>query len=296
MNISSEGKSAPKVVWTFDARGKITSLIADPVFVCSGSGLGSLDVLDARNGGRIWSKDVAYTVWSLVAIDDFLVVFAFSSSQGGAVYTFDRKTGREEWIVSVEGVGSLAGGSGVVYVGTDGSIFAFDVANGTKIWTADIIGTAHTLVYHNGTLFANTCDVGRDAAGYVYAFDAATGKRKWNSDEHYWLGSMLICPPLVLVSCSDDVIALRADRGQATWRFSAEWTIQGLTWFKDNIHVASSDKNIYALEMITGEERWRFRCGGAPVALTVGLGLVLACSQDGSVYALDAVTGNRQYR
>jgi outer membrane protein assembly factor BamB len=98
-------------------------------------------------GFNIWAIQVSdgYILWHSYAGDDVHVtpaagagIVAIGSIDEGVV-VLNASTGATLWTAPYEGEvwGSPVIANGVVYVGTDAGLLAYDAANGTKVWVSN---------------------------------------------------------------------------------------------------------------------------------------------------------------
>ena len=160
-----------------------------------------------------------------------------------------------------------------VYVGgTDGRVYAIDVASGVELWTARIGGAiASTPALSTDRVFVST------RSNDVIALDRRSGKEVWRArtgpditthpgGEHwdYFSSSPTLAGDAVLVGSGDGRLhALRAGSGTTIWTFKADGRIRGSSRVKDGAAIFGTIRgSVYAVSIADGRERWRFETDG----------------------------------
>lgn len=210
---------------------------------------------------------------------------------------------------------------GTVYVGgTDGRVYAIDVASGAELWTASIGGAvASTPALSTDRVFVST------RSNDVIALDRRFGKEVWRArtgpdiathpgGEHwdYFSSSPTLAGDALFVGSGDGRLhALRAGSGTTIWTFKADGRIRGSPRVKDGTAIFGTIRgSVYAVSIADGRERWRFETDGyridsaaagfdrtSVIAAPVFFGdLVYIGSRDGRFYALSFADGRERWR
>ena len=88
----------------------------------------------------------------------------------------NRGSGSTLWTVSCDCPLSLIKAGSILFAGGDGKVRAYDVSDGTEVWTQPVLGRAAGLAAAQGYLFAST------DAGHVYAFGSRQGDLDGDGD------------------------------------------------------------------------------------------------------------------
>jgi len=317
------------VMWRVSTGGAVRStpaVTATRIFI--GSGDGSLYALERTRGRIVWRFAAGDPVTASPAVSGGTVVAA---TQGGRLFAVDERTGQLRWsrhagpalpyntypagAWDIWASSPVISGTTVVIGGSDGVIYALDLASGKERWTVRTGGRVRaTAAIADGTVIVGSWD------GRVYALDLATGAERW---VHHTIGDTLdsrkfgydrralqsspaIMDGRVFIGSRDGgLYALDARTGERYWRAThrGSWVV-GSPAVKDGVvYVGSSDGQfVQAVDAATGTERWRFATGAnvlsSPV-LVRGLLIVGTEANDspwGDVLALDAATGSFRWR
>jgi len=157
----------------------------------------------------------------------------------------------------------------VVYIGSsDGSVYAFALADGSVHWRARVGAPVSSTVALTGALAIVQSD-----DGSVHALSLADGSERW------------------------------VHRGGAAaplaWGFENGdyFTSSPVALGEDAVIVGGRDGRLVALDAATGRERWRYDAGAQIWgSLAVGDGTVVVGDQRGRVHAVDAGTGRPLWR
>ncbi len=182
---------------------------------------------------------------------------------------------------------------GVVYIGGDDGLYAFDAQTGTQLWKfATPAGVGSSPAVDHGLVFAST-------GATVYAIDATTHLAKWSfvtgGTTFLAQGSVAVKHGLVYVAVGGQQLrALDEQTGAVVWsvsnpgfRFSSPAVANGI------VYEGSTDHSLYAFDARTGAPKWSFATGTniAFNSPTVANGVVYVGSYDDNIYALNALTG-----
>ncbi|MFY1637234.1 PQQ-binding-like beta-propeller repeat protein [Solwaraspora sp. WMMB335] len=143
---------------------------------------------------------------------------AVFSANNGRVYAADRSTGRQRWRYAPPAADrlsrQLAATDGAVAVtGSDGRCYAIDSRDGALRWRRDGTGSEFAPpAAADGVVFTASFD------GYVHALGAGDGRPRWRTRVNgYVLGRLTVAGPLVYVSTTTVVTALRVATGSIVW-------------------------------------------------------------------------------
>lgn len=105
------------------------------------------------------------------AIREFPAATAVIATATNTFLVIDRKVqklpragGTALWTTDLPGAATLILGGNTLYCGGENVVAAFDIANGTQLWSAPVVGTVHSLALANGMLYAST------SKGKIHAF------------------------------------------------------------------------------------------------------------------------------
>lgn len=134
-----------------------------------------------------WTFDVGGSYWDQhllhypLIVDGTVYSNVVREGERGGLVAIDAETGESETIIETEQYlwkPTIVGET--LYTVLDGSIAAFDLTNGSKIWqTESLFSWPGPPIYADGTVVT-----GR--SGVVIAFDATTGERQWKVGENDW--------------------------------------------------------------------------------------------------------------
>jgi outer membrane protein assembly factor BamB len=229
---------------------------------------GILNVLDAANGSRIWSRN---------AVND---------------------TGAKipAWGISA----SPLIVNDLVIVAASGTLAAYDLANGTPRW----IGPAGRASYsspHLVTIGGVPQVVLLNADG-AFAFSPTDGSRLW---EHAWEGVPIVQPNitadgdmLIAVSESSGTRRLAVARGADGWTAEERWTSEEMNpYFNDFVihkgHAYGFNGNsLVCIDLANGARKWRGGVGGygnGQLVLLADQDLLVVLSEQGELALVKAV-------
>jgi outer membrane protein assembly factor BamB len=229
------------------------------------SGLnGEVVALDARTGKLRWRRVIGPSETSPLVAGGLV----YAGDWTGAVYAFDRKTGRTAWTYrtggEVKGAFALTGKR--LFVGSyDHHLYALNARTGALIWR----GSAQERLGGRGTFYSTPAAAyGRvyigSTDGKVYSFGATSGELRWSqSTGGYVYGSPAVWKERILVgSYSGSFFALDAATGDIRWEFRADGPISGsASVIGDVVYFSTLAGRTYGLEAATGKRIWSFPDG-----------------------------------
>ena len=230
---------------------------------------GILNVLDAADGHRIWSRDVAAE--SGIALPDW----GFSSSP-----------------LLVDDL---------VVVAAAGTLVAYDRATGVPRWSADDGGAGYSSPH--ALTVGGVPQILLLAGGGVTSVDASAGTRLWQ----FSLTSSALAAPVVqpartadgdvLISSGDTsgIARVAVARGDGGWTVEERWRSRGLKpFFNDFVvhrgHAFGFDGSILAcIDLADGSRRWKGgRYGNGQLVLLADQDLLLVVSEQGELALVEA--------
>jgi outer membrane protein assembly factor BamB len=294
--------SPPKVLWSVETRGPVTS---SPAMAADGSVVvGSHDgelYLVGRDGKLGWHFATSDLIFSSPALVGGGI--AYIGSDDDHLYALDLGGRRLLWRFRIGscpqsvGVGPEAsrcdvdagptvGPDGVIYTGGD-AIYAIN-ADGTLRWrfvTGGHVASAPALL-PDGTAVAGSQD------NLIYAV-APNGAKRWDfrAADDVESSPAISEDGTIYVGSDDGKLYALSPTGQMLWAFSTGGDIRASPAIGPDgtIYVGAFDSLMYAIKR-DGTLSWTFRTGDRIVssALVDAAGTVIFGSQDDRLYALDS--------
>lgn len=224
---------------------------------------GILNVLDARNGSVVWSRNVAaetnidVPTWgfssSPIVVNDLVIVAA-----SGQLVAYETATGKQRW------VGPAGGGS----------------YSSPQLVT--INGVTQVLLTSNGRLTSVA---------------VADGKQLW---QHEWAANTIVQPAVIaggVVVTSQDagIRRLALAQNSGAWTIQERWTSNGLKpYFNDFVihkgHAFGFDGRILScVDLNDGQRKWKGgRYGNGQLVLLPDQDLLLVLSEEGELALVQA--------
>ncbi len=161
-------------LWTAATGGAVRSSPAlDDNAVYVGSDDGTLYAFDATTGKPLWG---AFTGGAVVSSPTVVNGIVYVGSNDGRVYAFNTADGNPVWSADAACVGAVSGTcamatpavvGGVVFIGSDegaglsetGTLYAFDAATGTPVWTAHPGIVQSSVAVANNTVFVSAATI-----------------------------------------------------------------------------------------------------------------------------------------
>lgn len=184
----------------------------------------------------------------------------------------------------------------------DGKLYALNVANGKRRWSAPTKGSLFaTPLVTEDSVYVGSMDHG------LYSFDKKTGRQNWRFDA----GTPLFSTPAV----SNGIVCFGANRkifgidvatGHEKWTQDAGSFFQSRAATADGVfYLGGWDNTLYALDAGTGQPRWKLPMGRsnsgrgtlsfyyspAITSPTIAEGRVFICTNDGLLHAVNIKTG-----
>ena len=151
-------------------------------------------------------------------------------------------------------------GGGMMFVASDGKIFAFDAKTGMTLWSHLSCSGVDTL---QAALGEHGLFVG-DGGGDLAAYDPATGVQLWCDDEG---GSITSAPAVhdnaVYITNGGDVVAVGQGTGVQRWRFTpADFgPVTNTPATANGVVYVTGGNSVFALNEKTGQKIWRKNLG-----------------------------------
>jgi outer membrane protein assembly factor BamB len=227
----------------------------------------------------------------------------YLESNNGYLYAVDAEDGSLKWGSGSGGnfgEASPAYGAGLLIVGGDQNVTAFDASTGAVAWTAPIgYFTDGGQAIAGGVVYTGDC------IGTMHALDLKTGAELWSKTG---LSSCIETTPAVadgrvFLGASNTnggrVFALDASSGHLLWRFKTQVGIaqSAPSVVRGTVYIGSLDGHLYALDAATGRVVWKDRLGGATHSSPgVAHGLVYIGDESGYLYAFHRRDGSLAWR
>ncbi|QLD89061.1 PQQ-like beta-propeller repeat protein [Natronomonas salina] len=198
---------------------------------------------------------------------------------------------------------------GVAYIGGyDGSLYAFDVETGERVWKTSnwrlhgAIAIGSSPVYWDGVIYvvAEYNYPFQEPSGTMWALDAETGEPLWHDDRLWGMPhpSLAIDPATErIITGSNDGVCYcwEFPSLEFAWEFQTDGEIKGtIPTYEGGAFVGSWDGYFRRLDLEDGTEEWRFETGRTIMSnpgIDPDAGVVYMGSDDRHVYALDAESG-----
>lgn len=248
------------------------------------------------DGDLLWSADVEPTERGMHGTPTVAGDTVYVGAYDGALYAFDRETGRRRWRVRLgDAIGSSpAYHDGRVYVAveyipSEGSLFAVDARTGevraTADWPADHPHSTPAVVSEADRVVVGSND------GDLYAWTLAL-ERAWEVETGAAVkGPVAVHDGSAFVGSWDHhLYRVALDDGAVEWRYETGDMVMsgaGIDPERGVVYVGSHDRHLHALDL-DGRRRWRFRTGGWIIGCPSVVGdRVLVGSYDDRLYALE---------
>lgn len=265
---------------------------------------GSITRFDATNGRQVWRIQAGKTISAGVGADNDTVAVG---TDKGEVLAFDA-SGKPKWTARVTteimAPPRVADGFVVVFVG-DGSIHAFNAADGSKKWVSQRVAPTLTVRnYAGGTSTRGGLFIGT-AGGRLLAIDITTGIIGWDSTvanpkgatELERIADVTSLPVIdgnqvCAVAYQGRVACFEITRGTLNWSRDIS-SLAGVAADNRNIYVTDDKGAVHALDRSTGASVWKqdllaARKIGGPQALGEFVAVV---DVEGYLHLLSATNG-----
>ena len=261
-----------------------------------------VSVEPAATSVQNFSLPVRYTVKAENgSVRKFIVVANFTpmvyvGSLDGLVLALDAMEGKLVWKSAIPSTSSSpAVGSGLVFISSIDSLYAFDAGNGTLKWRKFFARKLNSSIlspspiYENGTLYAASFD------GQLYAMEPTNGAVKWqfsNPTLKPFSSSFTLRNNTIYIGAEDSTLySIDANTGVAKWkRRLGGFILVSPALDNGKVYASASNNVAYAIDATTGIELWNNGFGGYYSTIAAANGL-LYVTRSTYLYALDGTTG-----
>lgn len=209
----------------------------------------------------------------------------------------------------------VVGGGSLFVVDTNGSVHAFDAANGSRRWThtIDVGGDLENAAFGGGVSYADGRVYATNGAGDVFALDAASGSEIWKVRPAGPLrGAPTVAFNQLFVMTQDNqIFALNMSDGAVVWNDTASPGESGVFGVaapaagQGSVIAGYSTGELVAYRYENGRNLWSDALARTSISTQVGTltdvdadpiidsGRVYALGQGGRMAAYELVTGQR---
>ena len=240
---------------------------------------GDLLALDATNGTKLWSKNVAQKkgFWSrdegsrVTGGPGYGEQTILLGTNKGNVLTLSAETGKEQWsaTVSSEILSAPRRASGTVVVRTiDGKLFALDADSGRRLWIYErsvpnltLRGTSSPVIFDNVVICG--FDEGR-----LIAVELRTGKLIWEVRITTARGSseldrmvdidsepVVVNGVIYVATYQGHIAAVQLENGRIIWNRDLS-SYAGFSVDNDNVYVTDEHSHVLAFDRFSGTPLW----------------------------------------
>jgi eukaryotic-like serine/threonine-protein kinase len=249
-----------------------------------------------------FSSPVRYTVKAENgSVRKYIVIAKFRpmvyvASLDGLILAHDAIDGKRVWKIPFPLTSSSpAVGSGLLFINSFDSLYAFDARNGTLKWRKSIGSSQYTSrfspspVYENGTLYTASFD------GSLYAMEPTSGAIKWqfsNPSRKAFASSFTFRNNTIYIGADDSTLySIDANAGTVKWKRR----LGGVVFVRpavDNgiVYASASNNRAYAINSTSGVELWNNEFGGYNATIAAANG-TLYVTRGRYLFALDGMTG-----
>ena len=269
-------------------------ILADDILY-TGSGNGTLYALDVQTGEKLWSTDGFSQLENSGAVGGDILV---AGGYDGRVRALDRHSGEALWsfntVYPVQASPLIV--EDHVFVATDHTLYALDLATGKLQWQAPTGKEGAYMgspAYEDGVIYTT-------GGKSLLAMDGTDGKELWRIERGDMFTAPAVANGMVYIGNFDKYFyAFDQKTGTEKWKI---WS-DGLFWagpaVEGDIVYAGNDDLVYALDAQTGEQLWMFQMAGKSVSEPMISDSVLYVSDSAHefprgprhLYALDAASG-----
>ncbi len=256
------------------------------------------------------------------------------SRYSGIVHALDGKTGTILWEKKFEkhlgGNPFCVGNDGILYITTNGNLFALDGKTGEEKWAYSVSDDFCLVEEHAcflngtpaidaiGTVYVSglTSTQGIPSSHFVFALDIKTRIKKWQFKTDKQSGGSfsilaIVGDGTVYIGNAEGLYALDSKTGISKWEFKKQYPSKpaigsdGTIYFGADYY-SNEEANFFALDGKTGVKKWEFkafgRIVGAPVIGADGT-IYFANGKinnnsvfiPAKIYALDSLTGTKKW-
>lgn len=296
--VDEQGPDENDVLWSTNLGCffNTPSVANDVVYVGSYYDGGKLHAVNADNGTEIWTYSTDKIVLDAPAIvGEIVYIGSKSSHKLFALYT---SNGTKKWdsVIDHGITTSPLVVNNMVYCGSgNGTIYAYNAHNGSKIWEycTDGLGPVDSSpAYAYGMIYVGSSD------DRIYALDAINGSKIWDFNTGGGISSSpSVVDGIVYVGVgypASMIYALNAFNGSKLWEYETKdsvWSSPAVA--HGMVYIGSDDYNIYALDAVTGNKIWNYTTDSSiRSSPAITNDMVYICSF-GYLYALNAFNGSK---
>lgn len=247
--------------------------------VCVTSPGGNLYGLDSQTGQQLWICQLGKEkrIFSPVIAEGAIYILSRQTGKPIAdqyFHAIDVRSGQQKWQFSLPPLSSSSAfiespfasyspvvAQRVVYIGgSDGNLYAIDVASGELIWS---LSTTKNMPLTSPAIDEEIiCICSHD--GYLYAVDLTTRQQRWKFEIGALSRLTLAIPAIannrVYVVTTENLLhALNLQTGEPLWTFNGgKQPLYYPAISEEMVCVNSGEKLLSALDVETGQPRWRF--------------------------------------
>ncbi len=268
--------------------------------VVAGDDAGTVHALDVATGNERWRYQALGPVHSSQAVVDGVI---YGASLGGDLFALDASTGAERWQVMAQGAisRSVAYADGLLYAGSGGAtdadmgtLVAYDPADGTTRWSAQLApGNTSTPTVTGGRAYVTDgLDVVTTRPHALHVLDAATGEPAWPGTFSIASGGMLLIDvvtdrAVVLGTEDGELVALDPATGILLWQMSVGGALSpNGAVVGDELIASVGGQRLMAVDLATGDVLWTFGTKGDPSAASVLDGRIVVGTTLGQVITI----------
>lgn len=272
------------------------------------TGFRELVALDARTGGRLWSKKVETPFHTAPTVRDGRV---YTMNRDNRAWALDAATGAEIWSHEVFGeTGSILASASpaanselVIMPYTNGDLYALRANNGRPLWSDSLTrtGVGDTLSSINDIAGRPVIDgftvYAVSHAGRMVAIDTRSGERKWTRNIAGVQTPVVAGDYLFVVSVDGVLYALDKATGRIAWdTYLGRWQDEedredtvawsGPLLAQGHLILLSTDGRMVSVAAATGAvEQTSFLNAGSIIAPNTASGMLFILNDDGELTA-----------
>jgi outer membrane protein assembly factor BamB len=213
---------------------------------------------------------------------------------GDRLIAYDLSNGTQIWTSPHTVATQPAVGAELVFVAEPAGLTALGEAEGSVQWQRPFPEALATpLAWDNGWLIAAT------ESGSIHAFRASDGELIWRSEVGAKANArpVLAADRVYIAAENNRVVALQVEDGQMVWQRHLGGAPNDILALDDRLYVGSDDNYFYCIKTDTGSIDWRWPTGADVVGVPViDDDRVYFVSKDNLLRALDRRSGNQRWK